>query len=456
MEKEPAEAKVARTGAGSAVRSGNLARDLRRSKAIATAFLAAATSAHVGLSVVPGSHWLLEAARATAEAAMIGGIADWFAVVALFRHPLGLPIPHTGIIPANKNRISAALGQFIQIHLLDPDELASSVEFADVSGLVVTWLRTDSNAQMLADETARALPGWISSLDDAGLKARVKASVRRLITDIDLTSTADAVIAVLLARGEHFAIIDMATAAGLSWLQDERPRIEAHVNDYLLRYAASYFKGSILDIFGVNPNQMAGGLVSPRTARELTEGIIIEISGYLKRAQQPDSEIRHNLYAAIQERLESLKNSREWAARLDGFRAHFLDESEFDRRFEQIWAELRKQLIDAVATSRDDIAAVLTDHIRRIADAMATDEKLRTTINKHLVDAVRKAMVEFREKIGAYAAGIMQHWSAETMSRIVEQNVGRDLQFVRINGTIVGGLVGLILYIVHSIAMLIP
>src|SRR3954447_25899905 len=145
--------------------------------------------------------------KAFAEAAMVGGLADWFAVTALFRHPLGLPIPHTGIIPANKNRISAALGQFIQIHLLDPDELAGSVEFADVSGLVVTWLRTDSNAQMLADETARALPGWISSLDDAGLKARVKASVRRLITDIDLTSAADAVIAVLLTRGEHFAII---------------------------------------------------------------------------------------------------------------------------------------------------------------------------------------------------------------------------------------------------------
>lgn len=280
--------------------------------------------------------------------------------------------------------------------------------------------------------------------------------MHELIIEIDLVSTADAAITVLLARGEHFAIIDMATAEGLSWLQKAKPRIEARVNNYLVRYAASYFRDSILDIFGVNPKQMARGLVSPRTARELTEGIIIEMSNYLTRAQQPDSEIRHNLQAAIQERLESLRTSPEWAAKLDEFRAHFLNEDDFDRRFEQIWAELRKQLIDAVATSRDDIGAMLKDHIRRIADAMVTDEKLRTTINKHLLDAVRKAMVEYREKIGAYAAGTMQHWSAETLSQIVEQNVGRDLQFVRINGTIVGGLVGLTLFILHRIALLIP
>jgi uncharacterized membrane-anchored protein YjiN (DUF445 family) len=434
----------------------NLERDLRRSKRTATASLAAAALIYFCLGILsvvygPGIHWSVEAMQASAEAAMVGGIADWFAVVALFRRPLGLPIPHTGIIPGNKDRIGVAVGNFVQNHLLDPDELAGKVEYVDVSGVVATWLRADDNARMLADEVTRALPDWLAFLDGTSLKANVKLAIRHSIKEVDLVSTADEMMAALLERGEHLAIIDVAAEAGLNWIQEERPRIHARVSEHLTSYAASYFRGSILDVIGISPNKVASGLVSPKTVHDVTESVVRELSSYLTQLQQPDSDVREHLHAIIQDRLSGLKQSPGWTERLDGLRTDFLDGSDFDRRFEKVWAALWTELIETVEGSKQDIAVAIAGCLQRIAETMATDEKLRTMINKYLLNAVREAIFRYREQVGPTISGIISHWSADTLTQLVEKYVGRDLQFVRINGTLVGGLVGLVLFTLNAI-----
>lgn len=434
---------------------GDLESGLRRAKRTATASLAAAALIYLCLGVIsalhgPGIHWSIAAMRATAEAAMVGGFADWFAVVALFRRPMGLPIPHTGIIPGNKDRIGIAVGNFVQNHLLDPDELAGKVEYADVSGVVATWLRTDDNARLLADEVVRALPDWLTFLDGTGLKASVKLAIRHSIREVDLVSTADEMMMALLERGEHLAIIDVAAEAGLNWIQEERPRIHERVSAHLTSYAASYFRGSILDVMGISPQRVAGGLVSPKTIHDVTEGIVWELSNYLVQLREPDSDVRTHLHGIIEERLSALKQSPGWAERLDVLRTEFLDSTDFDSRFERVWSALWSELIATVEGSRQEIATAMTGCLQRIGETMATDEKLRGLINKYLLNAVREAIFRYREQVGPTISGIISGWSTDTLARLVETYVGRDLQFVRINGTLVGGLVGLVLFTLNA------
>ena len=191
---------------------------LRRMKLVAAGCVAAAASIYVGLVFAPPT-WPVLAVRAAAEAALVGGIADWFAVVGLFRHPLHLPIPHTGIIPRNKDRIGTAIGNFVQTHLLDPEEVVKRMELADLSAGVAEWLQRDLNVRMVAEELATALPVWLTLMDYAGLKDKVKAAVRRFVAEIDLLATADEALAALLERGEHFIITDAVAVAALEWLE---------------------------------------------------------------------------------------------------------------------------------------------------------------------------------------------------------------------------------------------
>jgi len=425
--------------------------ELRRSKRIASASLAASASVYIGLGFIPGSHWVIDALRATAEAAIIGGLADWFAVVALFRHPLGLPIPHTGILPENKDRIGTALGRFAQEHLLDPEELAKRLAAADMPGHLAAWLRTDRNAGMLAGEVARMLPQWLASFDDSSLKAGVKAEIRGLIAHVDLVSIADDILITLLKRGEHLAIIDDAASAGLVWLDNKKGNIEGRLYEGIVRYTASYFKGSILDVIGLDPRYMARSVVANEIAQEIADSFVSEVREYLIQARIHDSELRKDLDKNISERIGNLKNSEEWAARLNGLRSYMLDEKEFDRRFDTIWATLRLRAMESVAASSEDINKFATEQLAAIGDAMIMEDELRSRVNAYLTRVAREAIEIYRGEVGPYVAGVVKHWDPVTMSKIVENQVGKDLQFIRINGTIVGGLGGLALFVINSL-----
>ena len=417
---------------------------------MATGCVAAAASLYVGLGFAPPV-WPVLAARAAAEAALIGGIADWFAVVALFRHPLHLPIPRTGIITRNKDRIAVAIGYFVQTHLLDPEEVVKRTELGDLSAGIAEWLQRDLNARMVAKELVTTLPVWLTLVDHVGLKDKLKAAVRQLIAEIDLLSTADEALGGLLERGEHFVITDAVAVVALEWLQAQRPRIEARINKHASRYAASYLRGSILDVIGVDPDQVAGRLISTKDVRDITAGVLREISHYLVQAQQPGTEVREALDALIRDRLEGLRTSKPWASKLESLRAEFLNPVEFDRRFETVWTGLWAQLVEATRSSTDATVAELAKNLKSMASAIVANDDLRATVDEHLRNAVRNAIANYRSQAGCFVVDIIRSWSSETLSLIVEQNVGEDLQFVRINGTLVGALVGLLIFALNSV-----
>jgi uncharacterized membrane-anchored protein YjiN (DUF445 family) len=418
-------------------------------KRMATGCVAAAASIYIGLGFAPPL-WPVLAARAAAEAALVGGIADWFAVVALFRRPLHLPIPHTGIITSNKDRIGAAIAYFVETHLLDPEEVARRMD--DLSAGVAEWLQRDLNVRMVAKT---ALLVWVTLMDHAGLKDKVKAVVHRFIAEFDLHATADEALVGLLGRGEHFVIADAIAAAALEWLEAQRPRIEARINNHAVRYAASYLRGSILDVIGVDPNQVAGRLISTKDVQDITTGVLREISHYLVQAQKPGTEVREALDTLIRDHLEGLRTSETWASKLESLRAAFLNGAEFNRRFETVWTGVWAQLVEATRSPTDATVAELAHNLKSMARAIVANDDLRAAIDEHLRNAVRTAIARYRSQAGFFVADVIRRWSSETLSLIIEQNVGKDLQFVRINGTLVGALVGLLIFALNSLNSLI-
>jgi uncharacterized membrane-anchored protein YjiN (DUF445 family) len=307
----------------------------------------------------------------------------------------------------------------------------------------------------LAEELVKILPDWGTFGDSSWLKAKVKASFRRLIEEAELVSTADELFVALFERGGHLIVTDAFADMALQWLQTARPQIEKEINDHITRHAASYLKGSVLDVIGIDTYKAAGKLISSIDRRDIANGVIRELSIYLRQAQQPDSATRNALDALIRERLTEMQTSDTWARELDFLRTAFLENTDFDQRFEIVWRGLWSQQVEAADPSKDTFIIELAQYFMSLDHVLAADTELRATINERLLAVAQRTIVDYRNQVGSLVTDTVKSWSAETLSQVVEQNVGKDLQFIRLNGTLVGALAGLTIFILSSLGSLI-
>ncbi|HEY3519023.1 MAG TPA: DUF445 family protein [Gammaproteobacteria bacterium] len=410
--------------AGSSAEDPGLVRRLRRTRLFATALLAVMAVIFVGTTWLASPSPYVGAIRAFAEAALVGGLADWFAVTALFRRPLGLPIPHTAIVPARKNEIGRALARFIRDHFLVREAVARRLRRANLAARLAAWLDDGGNAARVSRDLGLAL-GWALRDDgDAGeLRGALGATLRSAFDDVPVNRAVATLLEVLTTGERADLIIDQLVAFGRTELERNRVMIRVRIHEQSPWWLPKFVDQEIFD-------KLVGGL------EELLEAMAAD------PAHPARSEIKTRL-GAMQ---HALAADPELAAKSRTLKNELVAHPAVRSYALELWQRLRGEL----AASLADETSPLTQGLRREISALGTrlrgDEKLAAELDDWLKDLLLHVVDNYRDPLSEIVSETIESWDATATSRRIELNIGTDLQFIRVNGTLVGGLVGLALY----------
>ena len=390
-------------------------RDLVRMRTIATLMLATMTLLFVAARLCQGRWPWLAPVRAFAEAAMVGGVADWFAVVALFRRPLGLPIPHTAVIARSHKRIAAAMGRFVAGNFLASEAMARRLEEVDLGGKLGTWLAQPANVDLVVARAAGILPPILEKIGEDRLRAAAGASARRVI---DAAITAPRIAGVLsfaVTRGYHQVLLDHALETVRTFLLYNQKFVRARV-------AAK-----------------CGEWMPLWVETKLADAVVAGIAESLAELNSPQHPWRSEFEIGIHSFIDKLATAPDFAERVEEMKHQILDDAAIERQIEPMWAEIHDRLAS-------DGNRLLRRTVEALATRLQTDDDLRESVNRWLGAIAERVLVPRREFIGGLISDLAMRWQTEAMVARVEAHVGKDLQYIRMNGTIVGGVVGLALY----------
>jgi len=398
-------------------------RDLRRMRFVATLLLAFMAVLFVATSLAAAAWPWLAYVRAFAEAAMVGACADWFAVVALFRHPFGLPIPHTGIVPRNKDRIGAALGRFMSNNFLSPSLLAKRLDKIDAAEWAASWLSDPANARRIADQASLFLPQALRALPrDQFVDWLAKAALRG-VEALPAAPFASKLLAILWAQGETQALLNRAIELAEASLLSHKDFIRAKVAENSSRFIPRWVDAMLAD-------KVISGLQST-----------------LAEMRAPDHPWRIELRNTVDTLIFDLANDPAMAARAEKMKAELLANPLFVSQLNGLCQEIEAQLNANIAAYSASIAEGLEFALLALGKWLQEDKEIQTRLNRWGRRAALRALAPRRAEIGAYIATVVANWDATTLVNRMELQVGPDLQYIRINGTLVGGLVGLLIFI---------
>jgi uncharacterized membrane-anchored protein YjiN (DUF445 family) len=397
---------------------------LRRMRTIATLLLVAMTLVFVATSLARVDWPWLPYVRAFAEAGMVGACADWFAVVALFRRPLGLPIPHTGIIPANKERIGAALGRFMTNNFLGGRTMRERLDRVDAIGAIAGWISDPGNARRLAHYVAAMLPRIVDALPGPQLAAFFGELAARGIAAVPAAPLASRLLAVVWAHGEAQVFIARGVEYAESALAEHKEAILRKVSDQSGRWIPKWIDRLIAD-------RVASGLLS--TMAEMRD---------------PAHPWRVELHAEVERLIAALATDPDLHARGEAFKAELLANPAFIAQARTLWAQIEEALRSGVPAHADAIAPACESALRNTGAWLTEDAERKAQLNRRLRIAARQLLAAYRVDIGAYIERVVRNWDDTTLVERLELQVGKDLQYIRINGTLVGGLVGVAIYVV--------
>ncbi len=434
----------ARPAAGDAAR-GDAARGPRR---LATGLLVAMAGLFVlagretGAGAEAGWGWL----RAFAEAGMVGGLADWFAVTALFRHPLGLPIPHTALVPANKDRIATSMGSFLRGNFLTPTVVARRMRGLDLAGAIGRTLaqpgggaeggsRAGSQAgsqgggERLRAGVAEALGEVMRALDDERIAGLVRGARRGQLERLDLAPLAGQLLAAAMAEGRHVPLLDAALLRMGEALEENEPLLRAMIE----RHAGALMRWTGLD---------------SRVANAVLAGLYRVLA---ECAVDPHHPLRARLEESIAGLAEALVHDPAMRARVAALQAEALANPAMAAWMDGLGARLRAAIHRAATDPEHALGGKLAAGLAGFGEALQSDARLRLTLNR----VARRVLVGLTNRHGASIVTLVsetvRRWDGQTVSRRIEAVVGRDLQYIRLNGTLVGGIVGLALHAVQGV-----
>ncbi len=361
--------------------------------------------------------------RATAEAAMIGGIADWFAVVALFRHPLGIPIPHTAVIPRSKEGLGANLATFVADNFLDPDDLAQRLESADLATRAGTWLAAGDNAANTASRLADVLATLLDDLDAQRVGAGIVEAAVGTLDRVPTVQLAGRGLDAAISDGHHDDMLTAALLGVRAAIADNEKVLRRRLYEESPRWVPPALDDLVFD-------RAAAGLT-----RFLTEV-----------AHDPDHPVR----AVIDQRLRELATTLQSdPAAADAVRQRLRDLADNPVVLDwatQTWAEIATSIRQSATDPTSPLRRNLEERLGELADRLHHDAALRASVNDWVAAAAPAVARESRNEIAGLVAATVDRWDPDETSERLELWLGRDLQFVRINGTVVGGLVGLLLH----------
>ena len=365
--------------------------------------------------------------RAFAEAAMVGGLADWFAVTALFRHPLGLPIPHTAIIPRNKDRIGTTLAAFLRDNFLVPGVVARRMRRVDVAGAAGRWLANPPGGDGRLRRGAASLAAhWIEAFDPQRLGGMVKAGIGQRLRTLDVAPLLGQALTAAIAEDRHLPLLDGIVRWGARLLASNEDLIRAMVHDRA---------GAMMRWTGLDET----------LATKIIDGLNGLLSGI---AEDPEHPLRAKAEEGLTALAHDLVHDPKMRERVNAVKGEIIDNSAMQRWLDGLWEQARGGMLRIARDPDAMLAGPVGDAIRQLGETLQRDPKLRATINRFVRRAVVGMAADYGDGIVRLVSETIQGWDANTITRRLENAVGRDLQYIRVNGTLVGGLVGLAIHAV--------
>jgi uncharacterized membrane-anchored protein YjiN (DUF445 family) len=365
---------------------------------------------------------LLAWVEAFSEAALIGGLADWFAVVALFRHPGGIPFPHTAIVPHNKDRIGVQLGIFIEQNFLTPSNIATRLRELDLGRQLLGWFAVSDNWRALF-ATARALvPRLFDAVDDAEVRTVIRRVVAEEVEQLDLARAGASVLAIVTADGAHQRILARVLPVVARWLDGQRAEIKR-------RFATR--------------SLLTPGFVDAYIVNRFVDGMI-DLIGEV--ANTPDHPMRRQFDAYLRELVARLRDDPEMEAQAERLKAAVVRGSELDELVAAGWNALRTRLEREPADPDHPVISRFSGIAAKIAASMLDEPAVVERLNVRICDAVEAVLGCFQQQFSLLITEIVQRWDAEMITEKIETELGPDLQFIRLNGSLVGGAAGVVLH----------
>jgi uncharacterized membrane-anchored protein YjiN (DUF445 family) len=395
---------------------------LYRMKVMAAALLAAMlitlVLATAFTPTYPALHWV----RAFCEAAAVGAVADWFAVVALFRQPLGLPIPHTAIIPRNKNRIGESLGVFIQHNFLTPAHVVRKLKERNLAAALGRWLTVPVNSKSVAHSACALVPGMLNALRDDDVARLFDRAVFPGLERVDLAGAAGNLLDLLTAHGRSQELLERALMPIEDWIVAHR--------DFLLQKfgETSKYTPEFVDRYIVD--RLVAGVV-----RLLHE-----------TAQDPQHELRLQFDLGLRNFIEKLKTSPEYKARAEELKRDLLARLQQQAVYRELWSALESRLWADLESEHSALREQATRFFVGMGESLLLDAPLRDKVNAWLIRTIEDLMLRHGHQVSLLIAEVVRDWDAEQVAEKIESEIGKDLQFIRINGTIVGGVAGVVLH----------
>ncbi len=397
-------------------------------KIIATGMLVVMAGVYIATRVIGPVHPFIGFVKAFADAAMVGGLADWFAVTALFRHPLGLPIPHTAIIPRNKDRIGDTLATFLRDNFLTPAVVARRMRGLDVAGAAGRFLASDERggSGRLRDGASRLLADILESLDDDRLGGMAKTAIADRLRRMDVSPLLGQTLTASIREGRHVPLLD-----GII----NRASLIIASNEEIIRDMVHERAGRILRWTGLDEN------VSNAVITGLNK-LVFDM------ADNPEHPLRLKINELLEDLAFDLQHNDAMQARVQALKDELIDNPAMQRWIDGLWQQGRTALLRAARDPDKAMAGKLGDTLRQLGQTLQSDDRIRTTINRFARRAAVGATASYGDGIVKLVSDTIRSWDVGKVTERVETAVGRDLQYIRINGTLVGGLVGLAIHAV--------
>ncbi|OBF24347.1 DUF445 domain-containing protein [Mycobacterium kubicae] len=404
---------------------------LRRMKVVALSFLVGASVVFLACrwiqahGAAPG--WV-GYVGAAAEAGMVGALADWFAVTALFKHPLGIPIPHTAIIKRKKDQLGEGLGTFVRENFLSAQVVETKLRDAQVPSRLGKWLSEPAHAERVAAETSTVLRVLVELLRDEDVQQVLDRMIVRRIAEPQWGPPVGRVLQTLLAENRQEALIQLLADRAFQWSLNAGVVIQRVVERDSPTWSPRF----------------VDHLVGDRIHREL-----MDFTDKVRR--NPDHELRRSATRFLFEFADDLQNDADTIARADAVKEQLMARDEVANAAATAWKTLKRLVLEGVDDPSSALRTRIAETVVRLGESLRDDADLRDKVDNWMVRAAQHLVSQYGVEITAIITETIERWDAEEASRRIELHVGRDLQFIRINGTVVGALAGLVIYAIAQL-----
>ncbi len=398
---------------------------LRRMKSVALALLIGMAVVFTVAFALQKQHTWMEYVRAAAEGGMVGALADWFAVTALFKYPMGLKIPHTAIIPRRKDQIGESLSDFVESNFLSEQVVKDKLASVDIARKAGEWLRSPGGPERVAKEGSALIRGAFTVLNDDDVQAVIEGMFRKHVLTPPWGPPVGRMAERIFAEGHHHRLVDLLVDRAADWVAANHATVNRLVSDRSPLWVPSFL------------DDMVGDKVHT------------ELSKFIRAVQEdPDHQVRLSIDTYLTELAYDLQHDPAMIARAEGIKAQILGDPEVRELASRTWGTIKNALLNAVDDPDSELSLRFKSAVRDFGTRLVDDAELAEKVNAWIGDAAGYLVNTYRSDIAGVISDTVARWDAEETSQKIELQVGKDLQYIRINGTVVGALAGLAIFTV--------